>query len=82
MRSHMSGETETWFVSRACLGMSLKKVDFLGAHAVSLLQAEENYSGRPVIRCGLISTGFLPLSQRVMTDGSFQSQFFSTLNSI
>lgn len=33
----------------------------------------ENYWGRPVIRCGLISAGFLPLSQRVMTDGSFRS---------
>lgn len=73
-----------WFVSRVCLRMTLKKVDFLAAHVVHLLQSEENYWGRPVIRCGLISAGFLQLSQRVMTDGSFRSvsEFFSTLNSI
>lgn len=42
------------------------------------------YTGRPVIRCRLISACFLLLSQPVMTNGSFRSlsQVFSTLNSI
>lgn len=42
------------------------------------------HTRRPVIRCHLISASFLPLFQRVMTDGSCRSlsQYFSTLNSI